>query len=142
MPQHHSGETIMIRTFTSALAVTMALGMTPAFAQNSTGGSAGTATTPSGQSASTLGVGATSNGSAALGMGASGATTDGTVKTRAAVHGNNNLTGQAMATARDGGEFARSHTTCHAGDEVSCRTKTMAHEPGSKPVKSTSSTPR
>ncbi|MES2473780.1 MAG: hypothetical protein V4601_13190 [Pseudomonadota bacterium] len=132
----------MIRTFTSALVLATALGMTPTLAQNSTGGSAGTATTQGGQSASTLGVGATSDGTAALGMGASGATTDGTVKTRAAVHGNNNLNGQAMATARDGGDFARSHTTCHAGDDVSCRTKTMAHEPGSKPVKSTSSTPR
>ncbi len=117
-----------------------ALGIIPALAQNSTGGSAGTATTPNGMSASTLGVGATSNGSSALGMGASGAATNGQVKTSAAVHGNENLTGQAKATARDGGEFAKSHTVCHTGTEVSCRTKTMAHEPGSKPVMSTSST--
>jgi hypothetical protein len=35
--------------------------------------------------------------------------------------------------------MAKSHTICHDRDvSVACRTKTMAHEPGSKPVKSTS----
>ena len=130
--KHHS---------TSALIVA-ALMITPAIAQNSTGGSAGTATTP-GMSASTLGVGATSNGNSALGVGASGATTnpDARVRTSAKVNGNNNLHGRAKADVRDGGEFARSHTKCRTGDDVSCRTRTMAHVPGSKPVKSTSSTP-
>jgi hypothetical protein len=35
--------------------------------------------------------------------------------------------------------MARSHTVCHdRSDSASCKTKTMAHEPGSKPEKSTS----
>jgi len=125
-----------------AAALAAALAVTPAMAQNSTGGSAGTATTPGGMSASTVGVGATSDGNAALGMGASGAAAneDARVRTSARVNGNNNLNGQAKADVRDGGEFARSHTRCKAGDDVSCTTRTMAHVPGSKPVKSTSST--
>jgi hypothetical protein len=119
---------------------------TPAFAQQSaTGGSAGTAST-GGTSASTLGVGATSTDgqqtSSAMGMGASAAGGD-RQKTRAAVHGNRNLNGQAMARAQDGGTFSRSHTVCHekAGSDVSCKTKSMSHEPGQAPVKSRSSTP-
>ena len=98
------------------------------------GGSAGSAAV-GGTSASTIGLGATSGDSKAMGMGASaaGGTHD---MSRAAVHGNNNLNGQAMAQAHDGGTFSKSHTKCHDTD---CTTKTMAHEPGSKPVKSTSS---
>jgi len=118
----------------------------PVFARDNTptgsaaAGSAGSAAV-GGQSASTLGVGATTNGpsgsSTALGMGASAAGDN--VKSRAAVHGNNNLNGNAMAMAHDGGEMAKSHTVCHGGSgSVDCRTKTMAHEPGSAPVKSTS----
>jgi hypothetical protein len=61
------------------------------------------------------------------------------VKTRSAVHGNNNLNGNAMAMAHDGGDMAKSHTVCHdRSDSTSCNTKSMAHEPGSAPVKSTS----
>ena len=60
-------------------------------------------------------------------------------KSRAAVHGNNNLNGNAMAMAHEGGTMAKSHTVCHdRSDSVDCRTKTMAHEPGGPPVKSTS----
>jgi hypothetical protein len=124
----------------------VALMAAPAFAQNNaptgsaTAGSGGTAAV-GGQSASTLGVGAVSNSptssSKALGMGASAAGDN--VKTRSNVSGNNNLNGNAMAMAHDGGTMAKSHTVCHDGDDsVACRTKTMAHEPGSKPVKSTS----
>jgi hypothetical protein len=70
-------------------------------------------------------------------MGASAAGDN--TKTRAGVHGNNNLNGNAMAMAHDQGEMAKSHTVCHdRSDSVNCRTKTMAHEPGSPPVKSTS----
>jgi len=129
-----------------ALTLAFAALISPAFAQghapagNATAGSAGTASV-GGQSASTLGVGAVSNtpnsSSQALGMGASAAG-DKTMS-RSAVHGENNLNGNAMAMAHDGGTMAKSHTVCHDGsDSVSCRTKTMAHEPGSKPVKSTS----
>jgi hypothetical protein len=55
------------------------------------------------------------------------------------VHGTNNLNGNAMAMAHDQGDMAKSHTVCHdRSDSVNCRTKTMAHEPGGPPVKSTS----
>jgi hypothetical protein len=118
----------------------------PAFARDNTptgsatAGSAGSAAV-NGQSASTLGVGATSNSptssSQAMGMGASAGGDN--VKTRSAVHGNNNLNGNAMAMAHDGGDMAKSHTVCHdRSDSTSCNTKSMAHEPGSAPVKSTS----
>lgn len=118
----------------------------PAFARDNapagsaTAGSAGSAAV-NGQSASTLGVGATSNSptssSQAMGMGASAAGDN--VKTRSAVHGNNNLNGNAMAMAHEGGDMAKSHTVCHdRSDSTSCTTKSMAHEPGSAPVKSTS----
>ena len=117
------------------LAPTLALAAPHGGSTSSTGGSAGTAAT-GGTSASTIGVGAQSGTSSAMGMGASaaGGTHD---MSRAAVHGNNKLNGQAMAQAHDGGTFSKSHTVCHDTD---CRTKTMAHEPGSKPVMSTSST--
>ena len=127
-----------------ALSLAMAtLISVPALAQqdgNAAAGSAGTAAV-GGNSASTLGAGAVSNSpsgdAAALGMGASAAGNN--TKTRAGVHGNNNLNGNAMASARDGGTFARSHTVCHdRSDSVNCRTKSMAHEPGGPPVKSTS----
>jgi hypothetical protein len=118
----------------------------PAFARDNTpagsatAGSAGSAAV-NGQSASTLGAGAVSNSptssSQAMGMGASAAGDN--ARTRSAVHGNNNLNGNAMAMAHEGGDMARSHTVCHdRSDSASCKTKTMAHEPGSKPEKSTS----
>jgi hypothetical protein len=114
----------------------------PAFAQqgSATAGSAGTAAV-GGNSASTLGAGAVSNSpsgnAAAMGMGASAAGDN--TKSRAAVHGNNNLNGNAMAMAHEGGTMAKSHTVCHdRSDSVECRTKTMEHEPGGPPVKSTS----
>jgi len=118
----------------------------PAFARDNTptgsatAGSAGSAAV-NGQSASTLGAGAVSNSptssSQAMGMGASAAGDN--VKTRSAVHGSNNLNGNAMAMAHEGGDMAKSHTVCHdRSDSTSCTTKSMAHEPGSAPVKSTS----
>lgn len=127
----------------TALPLIFALALaTPAFAQqgNAAAGSAGTASV-GGNSASTLGVGAVSKShgddAAALGMGASAAGDK--TKSRAAVHGNNNLNGNAMAMAHNGGDMAKSHTVCHdRSDSVQCRTKTMAHEPGGAPVKSTS----
>jgi len=125
--------------FSLAFALSLA---TPALAQqgSAAAGSAGTAAV-GGNSASTLGAGAVSNSpkddASALGMGASAAGDN--AKTRAGVHGNNNLNGNAMAMAHDGGDMAKSHTVCHdRSDSVDCRTKTMAHEPGGPPVKSTS----
>src|SRR5437762_3378577 len=114
----------------------------PAFAQqgSATAGSGGTAAV-GGNSASTIGAGAASNSpngdAGALGTGAAAAGDN--TKPRADVHGNNNLNGNAMAMAHDGGDMAKSHTVCHdRSDSVNCRTKTMAHEPGGPPVKSTS----
>ena len=57
--------------------------------------------------------------------------------------GNGGLNGQSKAMAHDGGTFSKSHTKTKVRDgEVESRTKTMAHEPGSKPVKSTTTTGR
>jgi hypothetical protein len=89
-------------------------------------------------SATTAGAGATSGDAAALATGAAAA--GGTRNSsRAAVHGNTNLNGNAMARAQDGGTFARSHTICHdkTGASVECTTRTMTHTPGEKPEKST-----
>ena len=126
-------------TFPLIVAVSLA---TPALAQqgSAAAGSAGTAAV-GGNSASSVGAGAVSNSrssdASAMGMGASAAGDNS--KSRAAVHGNNNLNGNAMAMTHDGGEMAKSHTVCHdRSDSVECRTKTMAHEPGGPPVKSTS----
>jgi hypothetical protein len=54
----------------------------------------------------------------------------------------NGLQGQSKAMAHDGGTFSKSKTKTKvkAGEELSTRTKSMAHVPGSKPVKSTTST--
>ena len=114
----------------------------PAFAQqgSATAGSAGSATV-GGNSASTVGAGAVSNSpnGNATAMGVGGSAAGDNSKTRARVHGNNNLNGNAMAMAHDGGDMAKSHTVCHdRSDSAECRTKTMAHEPGGPPVKSTS----
>jgi hypothetical protein len=49
------------------------------------------------------------------------------------------LNGQSKAMAHDGGTFSKSQTKTKVrdGESVDSRTKTMSHEPGSKPVKST-----
>jgi len=109
-------------------------GSTPGAASGGTGGSAAAG----GTSASTLGLGATSGGSSALGTGGSAA--GGTRDTGSSkVHGNaNNLNGMSKARAQDKGTWSdsKTHTKIHKG-EVTSRTKSMAHEPGGPPVKST-----
>jgi hypothetical protein len=104
-----------------------------------TGGTGGSAAV-GGTSASTLGVGAASGNSSSLGVGGSAAGgTKQKVNSNVSGGGNSgNLNGHVNAKAQDGGTFSKSktHTKVHKG-EVSSRTKTMAHEPGSKPVKST-----
>ena len=108
---------------------------------SATGGTGGSAAA-GGTSASTLGVGGTSTGaggtSSSLGTGgsAAGGTRD-TSSTR--LNGNaNNMNGMSKARAQDKGTWSdsKTHTKIHKG-EVSSRTKTMAHEPGGPPVKST-----
>ena len=104
-----------------------------------TGGSGGSAAV-GGTSASTLGVGAASGGSSSLGVGGSAAGgTHQNVNSNVSNGGNSgNLNAHAKGQAMDKGTFSKSmtHTKVHKGD-VSSRTKTMAHEPGGPPVKST-----
>ena len=110
---------------------------------SATGGSGGSASV-GGTSASTVGLGGTSTGengtSSSLGVGGSAA--GGTKDTSSSkVHGNqNNLNGMSKARAQDKGTWSRSmtHEKVHKG-EVSTRTKSMAHQPGGPPVKSTTS---
>jgi hypothetical protein len=125
----------------------LAVSMAGAQAQGSgtvgSGGSAAAGTT----SASTLGLGATSTGtdgtSSAIGTGGSAASAGGKADSRSRVHGNDNhLMGNSKAMAHDGGTFSKSQTKTRVdpGESLSSRTKTMSHEPGSKPVKSTTET--
>lgn len=96
----------------------------------STVGTAGTSTGEDGETASTLG----SAGSAAGGD---------KNTSRTNIHGNeNNLHGKSQAKAMDqGGTWSKSKTQTKAkqGEELSTRTKTMSHEAGGPPSKSTSS---
>ena len=100
-----------------------------------------------GTSASTVGTGATTTGStgtsSTIGSGGSAAAADGKAMSRTKINDNpNGLMGQSKAMAHDGGTFSKSQTKTKvkAGEELSTRTKSMAHVPGSKPVKSTTST--
>ena len=108
---------------------------------SATGGTAGSAAV-GGTSASTIGAGATSTGangtSSSIGgaSSAAGGTKD-TISTK--VGGNaNNMHEMSKARAQDGGtrSDSKTKTKIHKG-EVSSSTKTMAHEPGGPPVKST-----
>ena len=107
-------------------------------------GSGGAAATPD-TSATTLGTAGTSTGAAGTGSslatGGSAAATDGRVDSRTKIHDNaNNLMGQSKAMANEGGgDWSKSQTKTQVkpGDELSTRTKTMSHEPGGAPTKST-----
>ena len=126
------------RTLLLAGAFVCAAGL--AFAQGGATGGTGGSAAVGGTSASSLGVGAASGGSSSVGVGASGAGgTHQNVNSNVSNGGNSgNLNAHAKGQAHDGGTFSKSmtHTKVHKG-EVQSRTKTMAHEPGSKPVKST-----
>ncbi|GJE13539.1 MULTISPECIES: hypothetical protein [Methylobacterium] len=120
----------------------------PALAQaqgSATGGTAGSAAA-GGTSASTVGTGGTStgaNGATGSSLATGGSAAGGKTMDRSHVNetGNGGLNGQSKAMAHDGGTFSKSHTQTKVRDgEVESRTKTMAHEPGSKPVKSTTTT--
>jgi hypothetical protein len=115
--------------------------------QNASGviGSGGSAAT-GGTAASTIGVGGESTGgggtSAVLGTGGTAAATHGRTNTHSGVHGGGgNLNGQAHAMANNGGGvWSKSHThtrVSHNG-QLSSRTKSMSHEPGGPPTKSSS----
>ena len=105
-----------------------------------TGGSAAAG----GTSTSTLGLGGSSTGpagtSSTIGGGGRAATSDGGKATTSnKVHENPNmLQDQAKAKAQDGGTWSKSMTNTKMKDgELDSRTKSMAHEPGGPPAKST-----
>jgi hypothetical protein len=120
---------------------------TPALAQMSASGGTGGSAAVGGTSASTLGTGGTSTGPAGTGSsiaaGGSAAAVDGKAQSRTNVNEGNGpvLNANTKAQAHDGGTFSKSQTKTQvkAGEEVSSRTKTMTHEPGSAPIKSTTS---
>lgn len=140
-------------TMTRIIPAFAALGLlfAPAMAEaqtrgSATGGSAGSGAV-GGTSASTVGTGGTSTGangatgsSLATGGSAAGAKTMDRAKVNET--GNGGLNGQAKAMAHDGGTFSKSQTKTKVrdGESVESRTRTMTHEPGSKPVKSTTTT--
>src|SRR5437763_6902300 len=105
-----------------------------------TGGSAAAG----GTAASGLGLGAESTtpntSSSSLATGGSAAAVNGRAMSRSGVHGNNNLSGQSMNQAHQaGGDWSKVHTVTHdRRGAITSRTKSMAHEPGGPPAKSTS----
>ena len=113
---------------------------------SATGGTAGSAAA-GGTSASTIGTGGTStgaNGSTGSSLATGGSAAGGKTMDRSHVNetGNGGLNGQSKAMAHDGGTFSKSQTKTKVrdGESVESRTRTMSHEPGSKPVKSTTTT--
>ena len=137
-----------MKLFISSAAVAVLLAASaPLNAQTSiSGGSAGSAAV-GGTSASTVGTGGTSTSRTGTGSsiaaGGSAAAIDGKAQSRTNVNKGNgpNLNANTRAQAHDGGTFSRSHTRTKvkAGEEVQSTTKTMSHEPGSAPIKSTTS---
>jgi len=140
------------------IAGAVALGCSPAFAQtapsastigagSSSGGSAtvgsGGSGAAGGTSATTLGTGGTSTGpagsAATIGGGASAATPEGKASTSNKIQENPNmLQDKARAKAQDGGTWSKSDTRTRITDEeATSRTRTMSHQPGGPPVKST-----
>jgi len=139
----------------AALTTGLAFG---AFAQSAStvgsgGSSGGSATIGSGgsaaaggTSASTIGAGGTSTGasgtSSTLGTAGSAAANEGRASSDSRVHGDaDNMHGMSKAKAQDGGTWSKSKTkTKIKDDQLTSRTKSMAHEPGGAPAKSTTST--
>jgi hypothetical protein len=128
---------------TSLLFVGLSL---PAMAQTSMTGGTGGSAAVGGTSASTVGTGGTSTGPSGTGSSIAGGGSAAGGKTMSNTSGNNGngpvLNNNTKAQAHDGGTFSKSHTRTQvkAGEEVGSTTKTMSHEPGSKPVKSTTTT--
>jgi hypothetical protein len=108
---------------------------------SATGGTGGSAAA-GGTSASTLGIGGTSTGEngTSSSLGSAGSAAGGTKERGSTkIHGNkNNLHGMSKTRAQDKGTWSdsKTKTKIHKG-EVRSRTKSMAHEPGGPPVKST-----
>lgn len=102
------------------------------------GGTAGSAAA-GGTSASTIGLGATNGRSSAVGGAASAAAVNGRAISSTRIRENPQMLGaQSRARAWDGGTWSQSMTNTrvrHNGD-LSSWSKSMAHEPGSKPAMS------
>lgn len=105
---------------------------------DSTVGSGGSAAA-GGTSASTLGLGAHSGDSSAIASGGSAAADNGKAKSDTKIRENPQmLKAQSKAMAHDGGTWSRSATNTKVKNngDLSSRTKSMSHEPGSKPAMS------
>jgi hypothetical protein len=120
------------------------LGAGSSTGSSATVGSGGSAAA-GGTSASTLGLGGSSTGAAGtsstIGGADSAATANGGEATSSnKVHDNPNMMhDQAKARAQDGGTWSKSMTdTKLKQGELDSRTKSMSHEPGGPPAKSTS----
>jgi hypothetical protein len=119
----------------------------PLAAQTSMSGGTGGSAAVGGTSASSVGTGGTSTSPTGTGSsiaaGSSGAAVDGKAQSGTHVNQGNGpvLNSNTRAQAHDGGTFSRSQTRTKvkAGEDVQSTTRTMSHEPGSKPVKSTTS---
>jgi len=136
-----------MKTWINLTAVALLLASTPLAAQTSMSGGTGGSAAVGGTSASTVGTGGTSTSPTGTGSsiaaGGSAATADGKAQSGTHVNQGNGpvLNSNTRAQAHDGGTFSRSQTRTKvkAGEDVQSTTRTMTHEPGSKPVKSTTS---
>jgi hypothetical protein len=100
-----------------------------------TGGTAGSAAA-GGTSASTIGLGATSGRSSTVGGAGSAAAVNGRAISTARIRENPQMLGaQSRARAWDGGTWSQSmtNTRVRQNGDLSSWTRSMAHEPGSKP---------
>jgi len=105
-----------------------------------TGGSAAASDT-SASSVGTAGTCQTGDGTtSSIGSGGSAAATDGRAMSKTHVNNTNGdkLKAQTKSQAMDKGTFSKSRTkTSTDGDNLESTTRTMSHEPGQKPAKST-----
>jgi hypothetical protein len=125
-----------------ALALAQSAGTVGAGSASGTSGTVGSAGSAAagGTSASTLGLGARSGDSATIGSAGSAAAAQGRATSSTKLHDNNpnNLHGMSKARAQDGGTWSKSMTkTKVKNDTLSSRTKSMSHQPGGPPTKST-----
>lgn len=109
---------------------------------SSTIGTAGSASA-GGTSASTIGLGAHSTGTAgsssSIAGAGSAAADQGRARSATRIHENPQmLQARSRATAQDGGTWSKSATNTRVkqNGDLSSRTRSMAHEPGSKPAMS------
>lgn len=104
-----------------------------------TGGTAGSAAA-GGTSASTIGLGANSGTSSTVGGAGSAAAVNGRAISNTRIRENPQmLRAQSRARASDGGTWSQSmtNTKVRQSGDISSWTRSMAHEPGSKPAMST-----